>query len=105
MRTLERAEPELAADLIENGIHMCGGGSLLRGIDSVISNATGLKVMFSSMLFGFVKDGVVFLLGNSTELQILGGLLGLAVSVLLLRYFYSLTTFESIKNVSNAANT
>ena len=45
MRTLEKAKPELAADLIENGIHMCGGGSLLRGIDSVISNATGLKVI------------------------------------------------------------
>lgn len=45
MRTLEKAEPELAADLIENGVHICGGGSLLRGIDKVISNATGLKVI------------------------------------------------------------
>ena len=42
--TLEKAEPELSADLIESGIHICGGGSLLRGMDSVISNATGLKV-------------------------------------------------------------
>jgi cell division ATPase FtsA len=31
-RTLERAEPELAADLVENGITMAGGGSLLRGL-------------------------------------------------------------------------
>ncbi len=44
MRTLEKAEPELAADLIENGVHLCGGGSLLRGMDTVISNATGLTV-------------------------------------------------------------
>lgn len=42
--TLERAEPELAADLIDNGIHICGGGSLLRGMDQVLSNATGLTV-------------------------------------------------------------
>jgi rod shape-determining protein MreB len=42
--TLERAEPELAADLIDNGIHICGGGSLLRGIDRVLANATGLQV-------------------------------------------------------------
>ena len=42
--TLERAEPELAADLIDNGIHLCGGTSLLRGMDSVIANATGLHV-------------------------------------------------------------
>ena len=44
MRTLEKTEPELAADLIENGIYLCGGGSLLRGMDTVISNATGLRV-------------------------------------------------------------
>ena len=42
--TLERAEPELAADLIDNGIHICGGGSLLRGMDTALANATGLKV-------------------------------------------------------------
>ncbi|MBC8482122.1 MAG: rod shape-determining protein [Planctomycetes bacterium] len=40
--TLEKAEPELSADLIENGIHLCGGGSLLRGLDTVLTNATGL---------------------------------------------------------------
>jgi len=42
--TLEKAEPELAADLIDNGIHICGGGALLRGMDTVLANATGLKV-------------------------------------------------------------
>ncbi|MHC4500106.1 MAG: rod shape-determining protein, partial [Planctomycetota bacterium] len=43
-RALEKAQPELAADLIDNGIHICGGGSLLRGMDRVIANATGLQV-------------------------------------------------------------
>jgi len=43
-RTLEQAEPELAADLIDNGIHICGGGSLLRGVDAALTNATGLEV-------------------------------------------------------------
>lgn len=42
--TLEKAEPELAADLIDNGICICGGTSLLRGIDSILTTATGLKV-------------------------------------------------------------
>ena len=42
--TLEKAQPELSADLIDNGIHICGGGSLLRGMDSVIASATGLDV-------------------------------------------------------------
>src|SRR2546421_3848160 len=40
--TLEQAEPELAADLVDNGITMAGGSSLLRGLTTVISNATGL---------------------------------------------------------------
>jgi len=43
-RTLEHAEPELAADLVENGIAMAGGGSLLRGITEVMASATGLNV-------------------------------------------------------------
>jgi rod shape-determining protein MreB len=40
--TLERTPPELAADLLERGIVLCGGGSLLRGIDKLISDETGL---------------------------------------------------------------
>ena len=43
-RTLERCEPELAADLVENGIYLAGGGALLRGLDEVMANATGLPV-------------------------------------------------------------
>lgn len=43
--TIERAKPELVADLIDNGIHICGGGSLLRQMDTVLANATGLKVI------------------------------------------------------------
>jgi len=30
--------------LIDNGVHICGGGSLLRGMDTVLANATGLKI-------------------------------------------------------------
>jgi rod shape-determining protein MreB and related proteins len=41
---LERTPPELAADLIERGIMMAGGGSLLRGMDRLISEETGLPV-------------------------------------------------------------
>jgi len=43
-RTLEQTEPELSADLVHNGITMCGGGSLMKGLPEVISQATGLKV-------------------------------------------------------------
>ncbi|MEK6797574.1 MAG: rod shape-determining protein [Planctomycetota bacterium] len=44
MGTLELAEPELAADLVDNGIHLAGGGALLRGLNQAIERATGLKV-------------------------------------------------------------
>ncbi|MFC1704145.1 rod shape-determining protein [Candidatus Omnitrophota bacterium] len=42
--TLERTPPELAADLIERGIILAGGGSLLRGVDQLLSEHTGLPV-------------------------------------------------------------
>lgn len=42
--SLERTPPELAADLIEHGIVMAGGGSLLKGLDKLIAEETGLPV-------------------------------------------------------------
>ena len=45
--TLEKAEPELAADLIDNGVHICGGGSLLRNLDILLREETGLPVMMA----------------------------------------------------------
>ncbi len=42
--TLERTPPELASDLIDRGIVMAGGGSLLRGIDKLLAEETGLPV-------------------------------------------------------------
>lgn len=42
--TLERTPPELAADIMDKGIVMTGGGSLLRGIDRLLSNETGMPV-------------------------------------------------------------
>jgi len=44
---LDNTPPELAADLIERGIVMCGGGSLLRGLTQLISEQTGLPVILA----------------------------------------------------------
>ncbi len=42
--SLERTPPELSADLIEHGIVLAGGGALLRGLDKLIAEETGLPV-------------------------------------------------------------
>ena len=42
--TLEKTPPELASDIMENGIMLTGGGALLRGFDKLISSETGMKV-------------------------------------------------------------
>jgi rod shape-determining protein MreB len=44
-RILEKTPPELAADIVERGIVMTGGGSLLKGIDKFISKETGVPVI------------------------------------------------------------
>jgi len=45
--TLERTPPELAADIVDRGIIMAGGGSLLRGLDRLLSEETGMPVMLT----------------------------------------------------------
>ncbi len=63
-RTLELAEPELAADLVDNGITMAGGSSLLRGLTTVISNATGLDVRLAEDPLTCVARGTAVYLEN-----------------------------------------
>lgn len=44
---LEETPPELAADIIERGITLTGGGALLRGIDSLLQAATNIRVQIA----------------------------------------------------------
>ena len=67
--TLERAEPELAADLVENGITLAGGGALLRGLDIVLSTATGLDVRIADDPLTCVARGTSIFLENLEEWQ------------------------------------
>jgi len=45
--TLEKTPPELAADIMDRGIVMTGGGSMLRGFDRLVSEETGMPVHLS----------------------------------------------------------
>ncbi|MGC8490851.1 MAG: rod shape-determining protein [Syntrophobacteraceae bacterium] len=44
-RVLEKASPDLAADVAENGIWLAGGGALLKGLRALINQAVGLDVI------------------------------------------------------------
>ncbi len=66
-RTLERCEPELAADLVENGITLAGGGSLLRGLDIVLKNATGLESRLADDPLTCVARGTAIYLEHIEE--------------------------------------
>lgn len=63
-RTLEKAEPELAADLVDNGIMLAGGGALLRGLDVVIHRATGMDVKIAEDPLTCVAAGTAIFLEN-----------------------------------------
>ena len=67
VRTLERAEPELAADLVDNGIALAGGGGLLKGLDIRLANSTGLDVRVADDPLTCVARGTAIYLENLEE--------------------------------------
>jgi len=55
--TLERCPPELSADLVDRGFVLAGGGALIRGIDKLLSEKTGLPVTVSEDPLSAVANG------------------------------------------------
>ena len=55
--TLERTPPELSADIMDRGIVMTGGASLLRNLDNVLSKETGMPVYVSDAALSCVALG------------------------------------------------
>ena len=54
---LERTPPELAADLVDKGITLTGGGACLKGLDKTLSEETGLPVTIAEDPFTSVAVG------------------------------------------------
>lgn len=67
--SLERTPPELAADLIDHGIVMAGGGALLKGLDKLISEETGLPVHVTDDPVTAVVQGTGKVLDNPRLLR------------------------------------
>ena len=55
--TLERCPPELSADLVDRGLVLAGGGALLRGLDKLLSQETGLPVHVADDPLSAVAEG------------------------------------------------
>jgi rod shape-determining protein MreB len=67
--TLEETPPELISDIMERGIYLAGGGSLIYGIDKAIADATKMPVYISDDPLTCVARGCGKLLENPTLLN------------------------------------
>ena len=67
--TLEKTPPELAADIMEKGIMLAGGGALLRGLDALINHETNMPVHIAESPLDCVVLGAGKALDNFDELS------------------------------------
>lgn len=67
--TLEKTPPEIAADIVSNGLVLSGGGGLIRGLDNLIEFSTGLKVIIAENALEAVAEGTGKSLMNIDRLQ------------------------------------
>lgn len=68
-RTLERMPPELAADIVDRGIMLAGGGALLKGLDTLISHETGIVIHVAADPLSCVVLGTGRVLENFKQLE------------------------------------
>ena len=66
--TLEKTPPELAADIIDQGIMLAGGGALLKGLDLLINKETGMPVHIADSPLDCVAAGTGIVLEEIDKL-------------------------------------
>ncbi|PLV59301.1 rod shape-determining protein [Thermotoga sp. KOL6] len=71
--TLEKTPPELVSDIIERGIFLTGGGSLLRGLDTLLQKETGISVIRAEEPLTAVAKGAGMVLEKVNILKKLQG--------------------------------
>jgi len=67
--TMEKAPPEIAADITLNGLVLSGGGGLMKGLDVLIEEQTGMKVVVAENAFEAVALGTGESLKNIPALK------------------------------------
>ena len=71
-RALENTPPELAADIYETGIMCSGGGAMLKGLNTLLYEETGIKAYIAKRPLDCVADGIGVVLD---DLESLGSVL------------------------------
>ncbi len=66
---LERTPPELAADIVDKGVVVAGGGSLIRGLDTLLKEATGLPITLADDPLSAVALGAGVVLKDAKLLK------------------------------------
>ncbi|MBP6491530.1 MAG: rod shape-determining protein [Clostridia bacterium] len=67
--TLEKTPPEIAADIVSNGLVLSGGGGLIHGLDRLIEESTGLKVTIAENALEAVAEGTGKSLSSIDRIQ------------------------------------
>jgi len=67
--TLEKTPPELSADIIESGIVLTGGGAMLKGLDELITQETGIPVIIATEPLNCVANGTGMVLQHIKALR------------------------------------
>ncbi len=66
---LEQTPPELAADILDKGVVVAGGGSLIKGLDTLLKEATGLSITISADPLSAVALGAGKVLSDTKLLE------------------------------------
>ena len=68
-QTLEVTPPELSADIVVNGIMLAGGGALIKNLDKLITDKTGIHVIVAENPLDCVANGTIAILENIDKLK------------------------------------
>ncbi|MCL1988095.1 MAG: rod shape-determining protein MreB [Firmicutes bacterium] len=68
-QVLEKTPPELSSDIMQAGITLTGGGSLLKGINRLISEETGVAINSAENVLQSVTDGMHIVFNNFENMQ------------------------------------